>query len=175
MHASLELPGGCSTLSRADGLPLRCKGQRLYWAKNPMGVWLTEKGEVQPNQTHTRTFTLCWTKKTEDIGFFRHKAAAPGVCHPGLEEGLHFTDGRADVSRGLSAQGFSLHDLLSVHEKRCGMWKMSSWFQRREINFLCMYYSKRSMEHKSYFITVKTTVVQFDSSIIKSSKTGSSI
>lgn len=32
-HASHKLPGGCSTLSRADGLPLRCKGQRVYWAQ----------------------------------------------------------------------------------------------------------------------------------------------
>ena len=33
MHASHELPGGGSTLSRADGLPLRWKGQRVYWAQ----------------------------------------------------------------------------------------------------------------------------------------------
>lgn len=49
-------------------------------------------------------------------------AIAPGVCHPGLDEGFHFTDGRADAGRGLSAQDFQLHDLVSVLEKgvECG-------------------------------------------------------
>lgn len=37
---------------------------------------------------------------------FRVVATAPGVRHLGLEEGLYFTDGRADVGHGLSVQGF---------------------------------------------------------------------
>ena len=100
---------------------------------NPMGVWLTAKGEGEVHfahpHTNTRTNTQYWTKKTEEryVFFFSVVAIAPGVCHPGLEEGLHFTDGRADVGRGLSAQGFWLRDLVSVLEEGVECGKQAVW------------------------------------------------
>lgn len=95
-HAAHELPGGCSTLSRADGLPLRCKGQRVYWAQI---LWVSEF-------LKRGTFILCrlssWSNRTE-FPFRRGMVfcavvTAPGVCHPGLEQGPCFTDGRGDSS-----------------------------------------------------------------------------
>lgn len=138
MHASRELPGGGSTLSRADGLPLRCKGQRVYWAEI-LWVCVTDwKGEVHSTSRHTKGL---FCSKQERYDFLSGVATAPGVHHPGLEEGLHFTDGRAVVGCGLSAWGFWLRDLVSVLEKRCGMWKtvsltMCSWLKKKEKNYI---------------------------------------
>lgn len=123
MYTSLMLPRGCSALTRADGLPLRCTGQSLL-SKNPIGVCLTREEEVHPTDTHwhahTHTYTCC--HEPEGCYFFPKQAhlvfsrvsITPGVRHPGLD---HFTDGRADVGCGLYAVGFWLHDLVFVWEK----------------------------------------------------------
>lgn len=103
-HASHKLPGGRSTLCRADGLPLRCKGQRVCWAQI---LWVSDCLK-RLHSTNTRTVRREFPNKTE-MGF-SGVVSAPGVCHAGLEEGLCFTDGRADVS--VLLRGFWLQDLV---------------------------------------------------------------
>lgn len=147
-HASHKLPGGCSTLSRADGecwTSFKVQRAESLLSTKPMDVWLTEKGV---HSTHTGTHSHCtepkevFSPKKREICFFM----CVWVLHLGsviLEEGLHFTDGRADVGRGLSTEGFFLITWPGFSAcRRCGMWKtvcptMCSWLEnktKQEIN-----------------------------------------
>lgn len=136
-HTSHELPGGCSTLSRADGLPLRCKGQRLYWAQI---LWVSDC--LKRGNFILRIQKLFWMKRTEFPNrrymVFRGVVTAPGVCHPGLEEGLYFTDGRADVSVLLRVFDYRTWFQCLRKGVECGKSQMSSWFLKQGILFsLC--------------------------------------
>lgn len=102
LHSSLTLPRGCSAHHRADGLPLRCKGQRVYWAKILwVCAWL-QRGEVYSSLpcTHMLTplkpFFFFFFLTRGDMVFQLY-----GHCTWDLEEGLYFTDGKADVGCGV--------------------------------------------------------------------------
>lgn len=60
-HASHKLPGGGWTLSRADGIPSRCKGQRVYWAQILwVSYWLTKGKFTIRMDAHTVFLTKGW-------------------------------------------------------------------------------------------------------------------
>lgn len=60
MHASEKQPGGCSTLSKAEGLPSKFKGQRVYYAQN---LWVSDRLKRGSFCTCRLTSTLCSTKR----------------------------------------------------------------------------------------------------------------
>lgn len=95
---------------------------RSLLSTNPQGVWGTEKGKFI---THRHTYELYWIflKKRRGEGYgFSGSAVAPGVCHPGLEEGLLFTDGTADVGGGAFCSGFLITWPGFSAFQRCGIW-----------------------------------------------------
>lgn len=64
---------------------------------------------------------------------------APGVCHPGLEEGLYFTDGRADVSVLLGVFDYRTWFQCLRKGVECGkqsLLQCPAGFENKEIYFL---------------------------------------